>query len=386
MDFSYLTVLPRGRQIYDYAVFPPEEYDSRKTKLNKILDKTGLDGLMVYSDALTRRYVNYMTNYTNSVAWSCCVMLVTRDKILRLVSSVAARDITYNLKSLAPNIELNGIGLSLLTNYKVADKTIEYLNKNGLQNLKWGGVNIESLCLDGQRPIYEAYPELPDCTAIYDEILSEKSPAELSAIVQAASMAKKAVMDYLRMAVPGENEREIAARIDRHFRIYGAANIAVLVSAGKDKALCLRQPTDYVIQEGDTISAHVEVNYLNYHGMFGASMYRGKPDGARQAFYDSAEKEYKAVLKQLKSGKTFAEVCAVGKDGYAFAQGIGGDTTEAPYCGSEASLKDGTAFALTLSRECEVYGGIIISDTFAFAEDCVQSLGGPGFNKVAFYG
>ena len=385
MDFSYLTVLPRGRQIYDYAVFPPEEYEARKDKLNKILDNTGLDGLIVYSDAMSRRYVNYMTNYTNSVAWSCCIMLVTRDKTLRLVSSVAARDITYNLKSLAPNIELNGIGLSLLTNYKVADKTIEYLKKNNIQNLKWGGVNIESLCLDGQKPIYEAYPELLDCTELYDEALTAKSEAELFAISQAASMAKKAVLDYLRMAIPGENEREIVARIDRHFRVYGAANIAVLVSAGKDSALSLHQPTDYVIKEGDTVSAHIEVNYLNYHGMFGASMYRGKTGASRQSYFDLAEKEFKAILTAIKAGKSFADVNAQGKSGYVLAQGIGEDTNEAPYCGSKAALKNNTAFTLTLSKESADFGGVIISDTFALSADGIQRLGGPGLNAIIAY-
>ena len=64
MDFSYLTVLPRGRQLWDYVVMPPEEYDARKARIDRILDKAGLDGLIVYSDAMTRRYINYLTNYT----------------------------------------------------------------------------------------------------------------------------------------------------------------------------------------------------------------------------------------------------------------------------------------------------------------------------------
>lgn len=382
MDFSYLTVLPRGRQIWDYAVMPPEEYDGRKAKLNKIFDKTGLDGLIVYSDAMSRRYINYMTNYTCSVSWSCAIMLVTRERLIRLVSSLAPRDINYNLKSLAPDIELNGIGLSLLANYRVAEKTIEYLKKNNMSEMKWGGVNIDSLCYEGQKPLYEAYPDLPDCTALYDEVLMEKTEAEQFAIVQASAIAKKAVIDYLRMAVPGANEREIAARIDRHCRVYGAANIALLVSARKDGKLCLHQPDDYIIQEGDTVSAHADINYLNYHGMFASSMYRGRPSSERETFFENTKNEFRSLLVSIRSKKSVEGISIQDSGGYALAQGIGGDTTEAPYKDSKSTLKNGTVFTLTLCREDARFGGVIISDTFKMAGEEVQCLGGPGLGKV----
>jgi Xaa-Pro aminopeptidase len=385
VDFSYLTVLPRGRQLWDYVVMPPEEYDARKAKIDKIFDKTGLDGLIVYSDAMSRRYINYLTNYTCSVAWSCAIMIVTRERLLRLVSSVAPRDINYNLKTLAPNIELNGIGLSLLTNYRVAHKTIEYLKSHNMSEMRWGGVNIDSLCYEGQKPIYEAYPDLPDCTPLYDEVLMQKTGAEQFAIAQAATIAKKAVLDYLRMAVPGANEREVAARVDRQCRVYGVGNIALLVSARKDGKLCLRQPEDYIIQEGDTVSAHVDINYLNYHGMFASSLYRGKPSDERNVFYKTVEEDYNKLLESIKSKKSIGGISFHNSSGYALAQGIGGDTTEAPYKDNDTPLENGTVFTLTLCRDDRQFGGVIISDTFKIDESGIHQLGGPGLDKLNFY-
>jgi Xaa-Pro aminopeptidase len=251
--------------------------------------------------------------------------------------------------------------------------------------MRWGGVNIDSLCYEGQKPIYEAYPDLPDCTPLYDEVLMQKTGAEQFAIAQAATIAKKAVLDYLRMAVPGANEREVAARVDRQCRVYGVGNIALLVSARKDGKLCLRQPEDYIIQEGDTVSAHVDINYLNYHGMFASSLYRGKPSDERNVFYKTVEEDYNKLLESIKSKKSIGGISFHNSSGYALAQGIGGDTTEAPYKDNDTPLENGTVFTLTLCRDDRQFGGVIISDTFKIDESGIHQLGGPGLDKLNFY-
>lgn len=380
MDFNYLTVLPRGRQIWDYAVFPAEEFETRRAKLAELLNELNLDGFIVYSDALSRRYVSYLTNYCNSVSWSCSVCLITPDKAPYVISSMAPRDINYNLKSLSPCVELSAVGLGMLSNHKVAVKAAEYLKEQNLLDKKWGAVNLTALNMIGAQAIEEVLPDLPDCTAQVDKILAQKSENEIFAISQATSMAKKAVTDYLRMAVPGTNEREIAARIDRHFRVYGVDNIAILVSASKDQNLSLHQPRDYVIQEGDTVSAQVDILYLHYNGMYAASMYRGTPDPDRAAFYDQAERRFEKVLEKAFAGES---ICSLNStdDGYVLVNGIGADTSEPPVCGG---LEDGSTFTVIACSESDTYGGVILADTFVKNSTQKCSLGGAGLNRV-FY-
>ena len=378
MDFSYLTVIPRGRQIWDYAVFPGEEFEARHAKLAELLKKLELDGFIVYSDALSRRYVRYLTNYCNSVSWSCSVCLITADKAPFVISSMAPRDIEYNLKSLSPNVELSAVGLGMLSNHKVAVKAAEYLKENNLLGKKWGGVNLSALNSIGSEAIYAVLPELKDYTAQVDEVIGEKSEAEVFAISQACSMAKKAVLDYLRMAVPGANEREIAARIDRQFRVYGVDNIALLVSAGKDSKLCLHQPRDYVIQEGDTVSAHVDILYLHYNGLYGASLFRGEPDERRTAFYAKAEQRFEEVKESVLAGESICNLNTC-DNGYTLVSGIGADTSEPPLSGK---VEKGSTFTVTVCSEDDEYGGVIIADTFVMDERCRVSLGGGGLDKV----
>ena len=378
MDFSYLTVIPRGRQIWDYAVFQAEEFEERHAKLAELLKKLNLDGFVVYSDALSRRYVSYLTNYCNSVSWSSSVCLITADEAPYVISSMAPRDINYNLKSLSPRVNLNAVGLDMISNHRVAVKAAEYLKEQNLLGKKWGAVNLGSLNYIGAKALADVLPDMPDCTAAVDEIIALKSDNELFAIGQATALAKKAVTDYLRLAVPGANEREIAAQIDRNFRVFGVDNIAFLVSAGKDEKLELHQPHDYIIQEGDTVSAQVDILYLHYNGMYAASFYRGMPDAQRAAYYEDAIKRFETAKQNVLAGKKIEEINSL-ENGYVMVNGIGADTSEPPYAGS---LEKKTAYNLVVSCENEKYGGVILADTFVADENNIASLGGHGLNRV----
>lgn len=378
MDFSYLTVIPRGRQIWDYAVFQAEEFEERHARLAELLKKLDLDGFIVYSDALSRRYVSYLTNYCNSVSWSSSVCLITADEAPYVISSMAPRDINYNLKSLSPRVNLNAVGLDMISNHRVAVKAAEYLKEQNLLGKKWGAVNLGSLNYIGAKALSDVLPDIPDCTAAVDEIIAEKSENELFAIGQATALAKKAVTDYLRLAVPGANEREIAAQIDRNFRVFGVDNIALLVSAGKDKKLSLHQPHDYVIQEGDTVSAQVDILYLHYNGMYAASFYRGLPDEERAAFYKQASERFEAAKKAALGGKALDEINSL-ENGYVLVNGIGSDTSEPPFAGPMAK---NTSYTLVVSAENEKFGGVILADTFVADENNTASLGGHGLNRV----
>jgi hypothetical protein len=382
LDFSYLTVLPRGRQVWDYVVFPRAEFDDRKEKLAQVMDEKGVDGLLVYSDGLSRRYVSYLTNYCNSVSWSASVCIITRDLDPIIISSMAPRDITYNKKSLPPKLELNAVGLGMISNHRVAAKTIEYLKEHNMMDRKYGGVNLPSLNDFGLVPFEETFPDMPDCTERFDGVLEIKSDAEIFAITQAASIAKKAASDYLRLTVPGTDEREIAARVDRLMRVYGVDNIALLVSAGKGEVE-LHQPRDYIIQEGDTVSVHVDILYLHYNGMFGSTLYRGEPNADRKEYFSGFEKKYRNILNGISCAKSLQGVSKVMENGYVLAQGIGADTAEAPY-GENTALGSGSVFTLSFCENRHNFGGLFLCDTFVFREDGVHSMGSAGLDKISY--
>lgn len=375
MDFSYLTVLPRGRQIWDSVVFPPSEFEERREKLDQALEELGADGFLVYSDGLTRRYVSYITNYCNSVSWSASVAMIRKGCDPVVMSSMAPRDATFNKKYLAPHVDLEAGGLSLLSNHHIGGKTVEYIKEHGWMDLNWVGVNLDTMPEVGRTAIRDAFPELPDATERFDAVLARKSGSEIFAISQAASMAKRAGLDYLRMAVPGKNEREVAAGVDRTLRVYGADNVALLVSSGKGP-VTLRQPEDHIIAEDEVLSVHINVMYLHYQAMFAATILPGRTP-ENEAAKASTDARFQQLVETITEAKTLKGVSKVDENGYILAQGIGADLKEYPLADSDAVLGEGSVFTLTL---CENGAGCgrMVSDTFAVQSGRLVSLGGPG--------
>jgi len=382
MDFSYLTVLPRGRQVWDDVLFPPEEFASRKERIANLMDTLGVDGFIIYSDGLTRRYVRYLTNYVNSVAWAVSLSLILKDREPIIMSTMAPRDVTYNKKHLAPGLELNAVGLGLVSNHHVAEKTIAYIKEKNLTGVRWAGVNLNNLPIAAFAPLKAAFPEIIDATGHFDNILARKSDEEIFAILQATTIAKKAALDYLRLAKPGENERFVAARIDRNLRAYGMDNVSFLVSAGKGN-VALRQPDDYVIAEGDTVAAHISVMYLQYLGLFGSTIAHSDRTSDRTAYQNSFMDRWKTLKSKINDSKSLSGINSVSKSGYVLAQGLGADTACAPFdLEGMSAIEDGSVFTLTMCENNDKFGGLLLSDTLACTDGKVYSLGGDGGCKI----
>ena len=380
MDFSYLTVLPRGRQVWDDILFPPEEFTSRKERVTSLMDTLGVDGFIIYSDGLTRRYVRYLTNYVNSVAWAVSLSLILKDREPVIMSTMAPRDVTYNKKHLAPGLELNAVGLGLVSNHHVAEKTIAYIKEKNLAGLRWAGVNLNNLPIAAFSPLKAALPGITDATGHFDNILARKSNEEIFAILQATTIAKKAALDYLRLAKPGENERLVAARVDRNLRAYGVDNVSFLVSAGKGN-VAQRQPDDYIIAEGDTVSAHISVMYLQYLGLFGSTIVHSTSE--RTGYQNSFMDRWQAIKNKINDSKSLLGINSVSKTGYVLAQGIGADIACAPFDSEGMSaIEDGSVFTLTMCENDGKYGGLLLSDTLACMDGRVYSIGGEGACKI----
>ena len=388
MEFSYLTVLPRGRQVWDDVIFPPEEFIRRKERVVSLMDTLDVDGLIIYSDGLTRRYVRYLTNYVNSVAWAVSLSLILRDREPIVMSTMAPRDVAYNKRHLAPGLELNAVGLGLVSNHHVAEKTLAYIKEKDLAGLRWAGVNLNNLPSAAFNPVKAAFPGLIDVTGDFDKVLARKSGEEIFAITQATAIAKKAALDYLRMAKPGENERRVAARIDRNLRAYGMDNVSMLVSAGKGN-VTLRQPDDYIIAEGDTVSVQIAVMYLQYLGLFGSTIVNSGKESGRTAYHDSFMDRWNTLREKINNSKSLSGICSVSEKGYVLAQGIGPDAAEAPF-DSEGldAIENGSVFNLTMCENNNEFGGIFLSDTFACSDGRVYPIGGEGGSRIhsRFYG
>jgi Xaa-Pro aminopeptidase len=258
-----LPVLCHGRTISDEFLFPVEEYKAREDQVKAILDAKNLDGLIIYSDGLSRGNVCYLTNYHVFLSWGSAVLVFPRNGKPVLLATLPPRDLVFTKKSIPDFVEIIPVGLSLIYNHHLTIGTIDYMKEKNLLGGKWGGVNLDSLPTKALAPIIEKFPDIPDCTRDYYALKEVKDDKEQYAMEQAATISARAANEFLRLAVEGVSEIELSAQIERMCKMNGVDNASFLVSSGSE-GTNLQQPCERIFQKGDTVSVFVNIQYQRH--------------------------------------------------------------------------------------------------------------------------
>ena len=385
MSFTNLTVLSHGRTIRDEYLFPDAEYETRLEKANDLIKSKGLDGLLLYSNSLTRGNVCYLSGFSNFIAWSVSILILPKGGYPTLVAAIAPRDVEFTSKLLPGFVKVISAGLSLVSNEHISASTIDYMRNNGLlAGKKWGSVNFGRLPYMAQTPWNEAYPDgLVDCTDDFAALRACKSEKEAYVISQASSMAKRAVYEYMREARPGVDEAVLASKIDREQRICGANSVSMLTSAGKLSEPSLHFPRERAFENGDTVCVFADIGLQSYHGSFGATKVIGAPTGDQEELFAVAQKLWDAKIAEMYAD----EKSQIGQQDtehgnyqyYTMVNGIGCDLVEYPsQFGSEAKLSTGMTITLSMGIKRANVGSVFMSENYLVTANGLVSMSGPG--------
>ena len=388
MSFLNLSVLCHGRTISDDFVFPDSEWRARENRARELIDKNGLDGLLVFVEgAITRSNVCYLTNYHQFLSWGSALLIFQKNGESKLVSTVAPRDVTFMSKVLPDFVELIPVGLNLTSNEHVCVEAIKYMRENELiEGKKWGTVNLERMPQVAVDPWVEVYPEgMPDLTDDFGKIKAVKSENEIYALTAGSAIAKTCVMDYMRGAKAGENELTLAAWIDRDARMQGCESASLLTYAGKDGETMLRVPWDRNFEEGDTVSAFMNVSYLRYNGAYGATKVIGARTEEQDKLFAAAENLWEKKLSDMAAdGKTVighvdGHCNKCDADYYTVVNGVGMDLVDYPCeVGEEAPLSDNMTLTVSLNVKKAGIGSVFKSANVVMKNGTLFSMSGFG--------
>ena len=387
MSFQNLTVLCHGRTINDDFVFPEAEWMDRLAKARKLLEKENLDGLLIFVEgALTRGNVCYLTNYHQFLTWGCAMLIFPKEGQPKLVMTIAPRDLIFIQKALPPIAEYIPVGLNLTSNEHVSTSGIDYMRENNMiEGKRWGTVNLVKMPKASVDPWLEIYPDgLPDYTEEFGKIRAIKSKNEIYALSAGSFIAKNAVFDYLRGAQPGVNELVLAADIDRLARLKGCESVNLLTYAGKDDETMLRVPWDRDFEEGDTVSAFMNVSYLRYYGVFGATKVIGGNNAEQEALFEAAENLFAKKIAGMQKGSVVTgyeeghcDNC--GADYYTVVNGVGMDLSDYPEApGKKADVLENMTFTVSLSVKKKGVGSVFISRNMLVTSDGIFPMSGFG--------
>jgi Xaa-Pro aminopeptidase len=385
MSVQKIPVLVRGRTIWDRVQFPPEEFLARAERVRGLMESHGLDGLLLYANALHNGPVSYLTNYQCFITWADALCIFPKSGPPVLMACLPPRDVARVKESIFDQVELESAGMNLVSNHHLGGKVVERLQQSNALGLRWGGVNLQAMPALAFDALGSALGPVADCSREFARLTAVKSAREISAIGQATLMAKRAAYELIRTCRPGVSEHEAVAAIERQARIAGNEDVTLLLAAGSE-AQALHPASDRSFQTGDTLQVYAAVQYLHYWGAYGLTASVGAAGAATCELMRELEQAWAEVTEELQhSGKLGGSTLPAARlqpgtrlSAYSMVHGIGLDVREAPFAGREVqALEAETTLAVTLGLGKRGTPGVSATDVLLWRPGSAQFLGGP---------
>ena len=373
MSYLNLPLLVRGRSIQDKYAFPPEIYEARYKAVKKIAEDLNLEGIIVFSGALLRGSVGYLTRNRSST--SNTMMIVTKDAGAVMFTPLDERAIKGMKRRLPSFLNLVSVGFSLMSDDRVGGPTIDYLKNNGLLKGKWGIVNSDSMPQSAYQGLIAGGLDMVDVTDDFDAMKAIKDSNELYPISLASLLAQRAVFDFIRLADTGVSPIELSAQLERGLRINGVEHPSILISRGPETSFTIVDDTP--LEKGEMISVFADIQFLHYHGAYAAT-----------AVVEGGNMEQSNLIAKAKSllDKTVGDIATTKNasfghksidafGSYMLVNSIGIELVDAPlWDGRVLDIKPGMALNITVNLCDPNAGSAVCSRTAVVTESGLAIL------------
>ena len=345
-------------------------HGERIDRLRKALRDEGIPALLVTSEA----NVTYLTGFTGDSSY----LLVTGDGQWFLTDS----RYTEQAGKEAPQCEL------VERKETLVKATAEVLAGTGAKSMAFEAPALrystyQDLCegLDGV--------ELVPRKELVEKLREIKDEGELERIRTAIAAAEAAFDEAVGELAAGQTEREVATKLDNAMRRRGAkkGSFEVAVAARERSSLPHAQPTDAVIEPGDTVLIDWGAEVNLYCSDCTRTMFLAPPDDRWREVYGIVLEAQLEAIEAIRPGAGLKEVDAVARDRIAAAgygerfrhglgHGIGLRVHEGPRLSrqSEGEVAEGMVMTVEPGIYIPGWGGVRIEDMIVVREDGAEVL------------
>ncbi len=343
------------------------DYASRHDTVRRALQERYLDALLVFSPA-NRRYLTGFTAQDGGVGESSGSVLITRERVLLLVSPLYIEQARAESAAAEPR-ELKERSTKLLP---------EILGELGVRRLAFErDYTLYGYYEDLKENLSEG-SELVPVKRVVEEMRLRKDEAERELMREAARIADAAYVRVTEALRPGATEHEVARALDDAMVELGAdgPSFETIVAAGENAARPHHESGHRPMREGEPIVIDMGARYRGYCSDMTRSFCLGRAD-------DRFSHLYELVLAACEAGKEAVRAGASGKDvdavarkllsdaGYgeqfshSLGHGVGLAVHEGPGLGknSEDTLEEGMVVTVEPGLYFGGWGGIRIEDT-----------------------
>jgi Xaa-Pro aminopeptidase len=210
------------------------------------------------------------------------------------------------------------------------DAIVEALRARGVRRPAL--VGLDRLSVVGWRRLSEVLGGDADVLRVDDEIAAlrrRKSPLELRCLRAACRVTDEALVAVREQLRPGISERELAARLGYELRRRsGEWAFTPIVVSGVDDPIPIREPTDRLIERGDSVMIDVGGSWDGYQADASRTWVVGEASPLQREVWDAIERAHAASLAMVRPGVPCAEVSRAAIDvlegaGYQLGHRIG---------------------------------------------------------------
>jgi len=279
-------------------------YIDRQDKLQNILSKNNLDGMLITN--LTN--IRYICGFTGS-AGTC---LVTPTGKFFITDGRYIEQSKDQVKGFDRYIDMD-------TNLSIIQKN--NLLRNGLK-IAFEGDHVNYTLYDA---IQKTYPDVnwESTKMILEDLASIKDKGELDAIRTAVEITDKVYEEILPMLRPGYTEKQVANTMVSKYREYGDGEAySPIVATGPNGALPHAIPTDREFKKGDFIVIDAAAKYAGYHADMTRTPVVGEATDKHHEVYAIVKEAQKRGCDIAKAGVPCKDVDAATRE-YIHEMGYG---------------------------------------------------------------
>lgn len=335
---------------------------NRIGNLEKLLEKNGLDGLLLIKETNIR----YLTGFTGSESYAIVSpkgrIFITDSRYTEMAKNECPDFEIVQWRSPCPGLPetinsiCNKLGIKKLGFEK------SYVTVNFYENLKNG--------LDGI--------ELVGTLGLVEEIRRVKDKKELEYLRTAAKFADKAFSEILNYIKVGVTEKDIERELQYITKKVGADDIGFpsIVASGKNASMPHAVPSDKLIEDGDFITFDMGALYKGYISDMTRTVVVGHASDRHKQVYELVKLSQETSEKTIKAGisgrlphTAAREVLEkAGLEGifeYGVGHGIGLDVHEDPFMGPRCdyTLEEGNVITVEPGIYIPGWSGVRIEDS-----------------------
>jgi Xaa-Pro aminopeptidase len=303
---------------------PPDRRVERQDTLRALLVQEGIDGLLVTH----LPNIRYLTGFTGSAA----LLLLRGD------ATVLITDFRYAVQAPA---EAGSAAIVEIDQKSVWERLGRVLGSHSLSTL---GIEAHALTVrDADRVSGLSRSRVVPTSDLVERLRAVKSPEEVAAIRDAASLAQSALTEVLPRVRVGQSEREIGAILEEALRRWGSEwhPFPTIVASGPRSALPHARTSARTVGRGEWLLLDFGAQVDGYCADLTRTMVVGRADERQRTIHELVRTAQGRALEHLRAGMTGREGDALARDviaargfgeafGHSLGHGLGLEVHEAP--------------------------------------------------------